>query len=310
MKIKEMLVLLGLFLVFGLRAQALDPSVEVTMYATVCPALFEAGETVWAPFATHTKGFLAGTVFELPTISPLGFHAITSASWRYVCVSSSSEFPLWLGEPTLGVQRGNAITCPFRITFSQPTLVSHLMISYETWDKEGKRSGTVSGLRITQFWDDTFGISSTGGTLTGYLTNTPLREVRSVGIRFTYLVDNQAGIEALLECPNFKQMAGLSCIVEVFHGETLLARGQIDLPFNPEPARLQVNGSSIRVDGATNQQYRLQSKSMLAPSSWQTIGLPIFSGSDVSMSDTANTASMFRVFQGELPSGTLNARLP
>ena len=303
-----MLVLLGLFLVFGLlQAQTLDPSTTVKMYATVCPALFVVEEGVRVPFTQNVKGFLAGTLSEFPEVIPIGFHAITSASWRYVC---SGNFPLWLGEPTPGAQRGNGILCPFKVVFSKPTVVSDIKISYYTWDFQGKRTDTI-GLWVTRFDGYTFGVSSSGGILmSGYLTNTPLKEIRSVGMSFSYNTDSLEEIEKLKTNSCFLQVAGLSCVVEVSQGETLLARGQIDLPFNPEPARLQVNGSSIRVDGITNQQYRLQSKSMLAPSSWQTIGLPIFSGSDVSMSDTADTASMFRVFQGELPSGTLNARLP
>jgi hypothetical protein len=299
---KIVLLVTGLFLTLGLpQAQALDPSVTIDLYASVAPS--PVLPEIWSPYLNNVHSFLAGVIKEAPSIDPGRFHAITAGSWRYLCMDLFGKFPFWLAEPTPGTpQRGSVIVFIYKIFSPTDLALSDVKTTITSWGTLNNALGKVTSFQTYSL--NVVGTKAGGMVLTSGPASELVREIRCVWPFVAYSVHTQEDLNRIRDvCLNDPKF-GLTCLVEVSPGGSLVARKQLDLPFinsdhliSPKPSSLtQVSKSMLRVNGVTNQQYRLQSKASFG-ASWKTFGLPVFSGEDVIVPDTAGT--LFRAFQGE-----------
>lgn len=290
-------MVLGLLLGVASNVKAeLDPSVTIKIYATVCPAI-EAGAAVWTPYVLAVQDFWEGTN-ESSTIGPVSFHAITAGKWQYMCVNNSSNsFSMWLGQETPdGTNKGGGISFPFEIeSTNTPTPLSDVKITVSKLDGTNLLSSSV--YTFASYFPEVKGIQTNGTVLTSGSATAPSQKIRGVGVRSSYVATNQLGINVISNYISSISNFVDSCLVEVFRDETLVARAQLDIPFTPVVATpTLINSSTLRVNGFTNRQYRLESTVSLLPSDWQSLGLPVFPGN---VAVTSNSVSrFFRAFQG------------
>ncbi len=279
-------------MVLGLLGGVSKAAINIKVHANVCPAI-EAGPTVWNPYVATAQGFWEGAS-ETPTITPAGFHAITAGDWRYLCLSPTGSFPMWLGSATPGGQQwGNGIAWAFEITTTGADLVAlaDVKITIRSWD-------FFNSLGSTQTWATYFpevkGTTSGGASLVSGPSTVQAKTIRSVGPRSAYAANSQSGVNTIRDFVT--STFGISCLIEVKQNGIVVAAKQLDIPFGPEPVTLtQVSSSVVRVNGNSNEQYRLEwATSPAGP--WQSFGLPVSPG-NVSITP-ASSSKFYRAFQG------------
>lgn len=292
------IMVLGLFWVASSSFADLDPSVKITMYASVCPAI-EAGQPVWNTYAGNVMSFLSGTGTESPVVDPANIHAVCYGKWGYVCVDPSGQTAMWLGQLTPGgIQRGNGISFPMKIVTTGALIsLNDVRITVSSWDAANSL-GRVQVL--SSYYPEARGIKTDGTFLTSGPSTAPVKEIQYVGPRAAYAASNQGDLNAISNYVNSVAGFGISCLVEVLRDGNVVARRQLDIPFNPSRAVLtQLNSSTLLIGGITNRQYRLQWTESVSPPYWQNFGLyglPVFGG-EVDVSPVASDMRFFRVFQ-------------
>lgn len=279
-------------------ADQIDPSVQIRIYASVCPAI-EAGNPVWDTYAGNVQSFWSGTTREGAGIDPQWFYAITRGRWQEICVDTTGQFPMWLGVPTPGgAQRGSGISFPVDIKSPNTTFsLDGVVFTLWSWDAPNSLGYSPT---FSRYYPELRGLKD-GITITSGSSSAQVNELQYVGSRVAYDARNQAGLDAVRNYVSGVSGYGVSCKVELMRGGFVVARAQLDIPFNPSPARLiQLDKDMLYIGEIPNRQYRVEGTATPTAPHWLPLGdgLPVFAGRvDVSTLGNPKMA-VFRVHQG------------
>jgi hypothetical protein len=277
----------------GLRALsvAIDPNITLELFSAVFPS---AGLTVPTSFTESVNDFWKNGT-EAAFLNTNTVRMVTAGNWRYVCVNDTQiPFFYWLGQPG-GVVQGNWQGGPFRAKVRPggiPISIDEFVFTAHLWDNAHALNKVE---RIPQYFREYRGKRADGSEDMSGPGSADYFEIRGIGQRIAFKATNPGEIGVVEAYA--PEMKGATFIVEIVRGGVIIARAQVDVPFDPtQSISLQISRGLVFITGLANQQYRLEATSSFSPTSWQSVGSPVSAGNVPII--FAGNYRFFRALQG------------